>query len=114
MKPIVLSIIVAISLAGCASAPTSLVADYSDEPVLIMVKGPGVAPTGNGFFDAIDFQILAGKAFTTERWSLEWPGRRQDETGRRPIQGQAVCLVPEGTDTDRSRDRRLHLRHDRP
>jgi len=71
------SVILAVMI-GCATVPeqsaeaeTPVPTDYSGEPVLIQVKGAGLAPTGNGYFDTIEFQILAGKNYESEKWSIE-------------------------------------------
>ncbi|MBN2655649.1 MAG: OmpA family protein [Spirochaetales bacterium] len=86
MKKLLIVLVTALFLFGCKTTPESAQVDYTDEIVLIQVKGPGVAPTGNGLHDDIEFQILAGTNHIPEKWLLEIVN--EDEKAVRTVPGK--------------------------
>ncbi|MBB6481338.1 OmpA family protein [Spirochaeta isovalerica] len=92
MKKITLLTFAVLFVFGCKTTPETEPVDYSDEIVLIQVKGPGVAPTGNGLHDEIEFQILAGTNHTPEKWLLEIVDEQENAVRKVPGKGSAPQL----------------------
>jgi outer membrane protein OmpA-like peptidoglycan-associated protein len=70
-KILLLSVFSILILLGCKSTPEVTVTDYSGESVLIEISGPGIAPSGSGFHDSIEFRITTGNSYLPDKWLME-------------------------------------------